>query len=54
MLFIALFKFAYNKSNFIARAKVQREIFMGYDLNGKVLTLENVPENYLDEVLKLE
>ncbi|WP_316062033.1 sugar transferase [Finegoldia magna] len=54
LLLIALFKFAFNKSNSIARAKVQRGIFMGYDLNGKVLTLENVPEYYLDEVLKSE
>lgn len=54
LLFFALIKFTFNKTNSIARAKVQRGIFMGYDLNGKVLTLENVPEYYLDKVLKLE
>ncbi|MDO5018422.1 MAG: sugar transferase [Lagierella massiliensis] len=54
LLFIALIKFVFNKDNAVARAGVKRGIFMGYDLNGKVITLECVPEDYIDKVLVKE
>ena len=47
-LFFRLICFALDRKSAKARANVTRGTFMGYDLNGKVITLEEVPQNYID------
>lgn len=47
---INLIRFALDKKSTAARASVTRGIFMGYDLDGKAITLNEVPQSYVDEV----
>lgn len=49
-MFIRLIRFALDRKSTSARASVTRGIFMGYDLNGIAITLEQVPQHYIDEV----
>lgn len=43
---------ALNKKSAEARASVSRGIFMGYDMDGIAITLEQVPQKYVDEVIE--
>lgn len=49
MLF-QLFRFAFNRKNADARATTERGTFMGYDLQGKAITMKDVPQEYIDRV----
>lgn len=49
-MFINLIRFALDRKSTSARASVTRGIFMGYDLNGTAITLDQVPQSYIDEV----
>lgn len=44
-----LFIFTFDKRSAEARAIASRGIFMGYDLNGCAITLDEVPESYINE-----
>lgn len=43
-----LIQFALDQESAKARAGVQRGIFMGYDLDGNAITLDEVPQEYID------
>lgn len=47
-MIICLIQFAINRKNSIARGAVARGIFMGYDFDGLAITLEEVPQEYID------
>lgn len=49
MLF-SLVRFAFDKKSSAARANVERGTFMGYDLSGIAITLDEVPQEYIDAV----
>ena len=45
-----LVRFALDKKSITARAMSSRGIFMGYDLKGKAINLEEVPQEYVDRI----
>lgn len=45
-----LMKYALSPKSAAQRSTAQRGIFMGYDLNGCAITLEQVPQDYIDRV----
>ncbi len=45
-----LVRYALSPKSSAARASVSRGVFMGYDLNGVAITLEEVPQEYIDVV----
>lgn len=47
-MFINLVKFAFDRKSSAARTTAQRGTFMGYDLEGKAITLDDVPQDYID------
>lgn len=47
-LVIRLLQFALDRKSAKARANVTRGTFMGYDLNGNAITLDDVPQEYID------
>ncbi len=50
-MIINLVRFALDRKSTSARASVTRGIFMGYDLQGIAITLDQVPQEYIDEVV---
>ena len=50
-MFINLIRFALDKKSANARALSSRGIFMGYDDDGCAITLEEIPQEYVDKVL---
>ena len=49
-LLINLVRFALDSKCANARASVSRGIFMGYDLDGNAITVDRVPQHYLDMI----
>lgn len=47
-MFFRLIQFALDRESAKARAGVQRGTFMGYSLDGTVITLDEVPQEYID------
>lgn len=45
-----LFRYAFNKKNASARAAAKRGTFMGYDVLGNAINLDDVPQEYIDRV----
>lgn len=45
-------RFVFNRKNATARSQAQRGVFMGYDETGRAIVLSEVPERYIDAVLK--
>lgn len=50
MMAIRLIQYALNRKNANIRASANIGIFIGYDLNGTAITLEQVPKEYLEQV----
>ena len=49
MMFLNLVRFAFDRKSAEARAHVnKRGTFMGYDLNGRVINVDGVPQEYVD------
>lgn len=46
-----LIRFAFDRKSANARAVRGRGIFMGYDLQGNAINLEDIPEDYIDRTL---
>lgn len=51
-MLVNLVRFALDKKSTNARANTTRGIFMGYDLNGTAITLDQVPQEYVDAVVE--
>lgn len=54
IMFLNLLRFMLDHNNTEARSKgsaVERGIFTGYNLEGKAVTLEEIPQEYIDRVL---
>lgn len=49
-LFFNIIRMALNRKSAAARASVSRGIFMGYNLDGIAITLDEVPQKYLDQI----
>ncbi len=47
MMFIRLIQFTFNRKNAESRGNGNNGIFMGYDLSGKAIRLEEVPDEYI-------
>lgn len=52
LMVIKLVQFALDQNNANARVTADRGIFMGYDLDGNAINLENVPKEYIDNYEK--
>lgn len=50
LMLINLIRFAFDADSAAARASVKRGIFMGYSIEGKPITLDEVPQEYIDSV----
>lgn len=49
-----LVRYALDRKNAAARASATRGAFMGYDLDGNVINLQQVPETYIERALEFE
>lgn len=54
LMVIRLIQFAFNRKNSNARVAAGRGTFMGYDLKGNAINLEDVPQEYIDKYGKNE
>lgn len=51
---INLIRFAFDRKSSAARSTAQRGTFMGYDLNGRAINMDDVSQSYIDRVLTAE
>ena len=49
-MIVNLVRFALDRKSAAARASVGRGIFMGYDLDGRAINLDGVPQEYVERV----
>jgi len=54
MMAVNLVRYALSPKSSAARGAAKRGIFMGYDLDGTAITLEEVPQEYIDAVAEGE
>jgi Sugar transferases involved in lipopolysaccharide synthesis len=47
---LSLFKFALDRKSASARATVARGIFTGYSVDGRAITLDEIPQAYVDKI----
>lgn len=52
LMFTNLVRFALDRKSAAARATAQRGTFMGYSLDGVAITLEEVPQEYIDSCIQ--
>ena len=50
VMLLNLVRFAFDKKSSNARATAQRGTFMGYDLDGTAINMDDVPQEYIDAV----
>lgn len=52
IMFVNLVRFALDRKSTAARTTAQRGTFMGYSLDGVAITLEDVPQEYIDACIQ--
>lgn len=50
MMFIRLIQYTFSKKNYIERAETGGDTFEGYSEDGRVITVEQIPQKYIDEM----
>lgn len=51
-MFFSLFKMVFNRKQNGSRGSAERTAFMGYDKNGVAITIEGIPQEYIDRVVE--
>lgn len=51
LMLLNLVRFAFDRKNAEARSTAKRGTFMGYDMDGNAINLDQVPQGYIDRVV---